>query len=141
MAHLVFAEIAATHLDIVNSALGRSGYRGDEISMLCTDQHVFRSMPYAPWQLDQQQVFMCGALAAYFAQHFSATMDAALYAFGLPAYAIRQCATILSQANIVLVMSLHNSFEIEPLIEILNESGGSRPIVTICSTEDLYQAA
>lgn len=140
MAHLVFAEVAATNLEIVSDALGRSGYQSDEISIMAIDQQVLHSRPYAPWQLDQQQVFSSGPMAAYFVQHFSTTMHAALSALGLPAYAIRQCESILSQANIVLVMSLDNGFEIEPLIEILNESG-SRPIVTICTAEDLCQVA
>jgi len=139
MSHAIFAGTTTARLPWIIDALTQAGYQASEISIVTTtDQPLPASLQLA-WQMGRHHLFSQGPLTAHFTQRFSATLPASLRSFGLPAYAVRHCETLLDRDDALIAVHTDNAFEIELIADLLQENG-CQYMATVGGVPDLLVA-
>ena len=136
MSHAIFAGTPTSFLPSIIEALTKAGYQASEISIVTTTDQPSPSGLQLAWQMGRHHLFSQGPITAHFTQRFSATLPAALRDYGLPAYAVRQCETLLDRNDAVIAVHTANAFEIESLADILHDKG-CLYVVTVCGIQEL----
>jgi len=139
MSHAIFAGTTTAGLPWIIDALTQAGYQASEISILTTTDQPLADSVQLAWQMGRHHLFSQGPLAAHFTNHFAATLAAALRDFGLPAYAVRHCETLLDRDEALIAVHTDNAFEIELLADLLQDNG-CLYMATVGGVQDLLVA-